>query len=345
MLNVSVIGSYPKYHKLLPKDFDPVWLTRPGENLDRAWKNREDLEPLFQEAIRWAVKEQAEAGIDIVTDGEQRRGNFVLYHCQHLAGFDFQHMEKRHLRAGTRFEAVPVVTGPVRAKEHFLVDELRFTQSLTKKPVKVTMPGPLTIIDSVKDKHYGDEKKLAFALAEALNSEARALADAGCAVVQFDEPAFIREPEKFKTWGLDALKACIKGVGCATAVHICRGYPAPGRDVKAHTRLYGDVLGALAKSGISRICVEDSTEHLPLSIYGQFGSCGLELGLVNIGEHAVENPDAIAARVREVLKVIKPERLWLAPDCGLLLLPPAVAKAKLAALVAASDLLKNEQQS
>ncbi|PIN76888.1 hypothetical protein COV17_00575 [Candidatus Woesearchaeota archaeon CG10_big_fil_rev_8_21_14_0_10_36_11] len=336
-IKTTVIGSYPKYPRIIGENFDTKWLVSPGENLDKGWKSKENLEELQQEAIRWAVKEQEKAGIDILTDGEQRRGNFVLYHCQHLEGFDFVNKEEKKLRGGSRTELVPTIKGFVKNKEPFLVKEFEFLKKLTKKEIKITIPGPLTIIDSSKDLFYDDEKKLALDVARAIREEVKSLAEAGCKIIQFDEPAFIREPQKFFNYGIDALEECFRGVeGITTIVHICRGYPSKEKDVKAEKENYAQVVEALSKTNINQIAIEDAHEHLNLDFFKKFGSKTVILGSVEIGGVKVESVDEIQKRIKEILTIISPEQLQVSPDCGLLLLSPEIAKAKLTNLVLAA---------
>lgn len=336
-IKTTVIGSYPKYPPLIDKNFDIRWLVSPGENLDKGWKSKKNLEELQQEAIRWAVQEQEEAGIDILTDGEQRRGNFVLYHCQHLAGFDFVNKLEKKLRGGTRSELVPTIKGLVKNKDQFLVNEFEFLKTLTGKEIKVTIPGPLTIIDSSKDLFYNDERMLALDIAKAIRKEVKTLVEAGCKIIQFDEPAFIREPQKFFDYGIDALEECFRDVkDITTIVHICRGYPNKEKDVKAEKANYERVVEALSKTNIDQIAIEDAHEHLDSDIFKKFGSKKIILGVVDIGNKRVETVEEIENRIKEVLTVVPPERLLIAPDCGLLLLNPEIAKAKLTNLVIAA---------
>lgn len=337
MLKTTVIGSYPKYPKLVSEDFKVEWLVSPGDNLDKGWSSKKDLKELQDEAVRWAVKEQETAGVDIITDGEQRRGNFVFYHCQHLEGFDFLHKEEKSLRGGTRVEAVPTIRGKVRNKEHFLVDEFKFLKSLTNREIKVTVPGPLTIIDSSKDTYYNNERALALDLAKAIREEVKALAVAGCKIIQFDEPAFIREPEKFFDYGLEALQKCFEGVeGITKVVHICRGYPNKERNIKAEKEKYGKIIEALSISRIDRISIEDAHENLNLGLFEKFGQKEVVLGVVDIGNESIEAVEKIEMRVRDVLRVISPEKLYIGPDCGLLLLRPEIARSKLKNMVIAA---------
>ncbi|HLD73170.1 MAG TPA: cobalamin-independent methionine synthase II family protein [Candidatus Nanoarchaeia archaeon] len=344
MIQTTVIGSYPKYPPLIGKDFDTKWLVVPENNLDSGWKDKDNLESLQKEAIRWAVREQEEAGLDVVTDGEQKRGNYVLYHCQHLDGFDFVNKEEKIFRDGYVRGLVPVVRGQIKAKEHFLVNDFKFLKSLTDRQIKVTIPGPVTIIDSVKDTFYFDERTLALDLAKAIRAEVLALAEAGCTLVQFDEPVFIRDPQKFFSYGLEALQACFEGINNITKqVHICRGYPK--EDVpKTDAARYARIIEALSTIDIDAIAVEDAQEHLDLDIFKKFGSKKIILGVVDIGNPRIETVVEIEDRINEVLKVVPPERLLIAPDCGLLLLKPEVAKAKLSNMVLAAKKVNYQLQ-
>ena len=335
-IQTTVIGSYPRYPGLIGNDFNTKWLVVPEDNLDKGWKDKKNLKRLQEEAIRWVVKEQEEAGLDVITDGEQKRGNYVLYHCQHLEGFDFINKEEKVFRGGYVKGLVPVVRGIVKTKGHFLVDDFKFLKSLTNKQIKVTIPGPLTIVDSVKDSYYFDERKLALELAKAIRVEVKALAEAGCTLIQFDEPVFIRDPKRFFSYGLEALQVCFEGVdGITKQVHICRGYPKEGVP-KTDIARYAQIIEALSTLDIDAIAIEDAHEHLNLEVFKKFGSKRIILGVVDIGNPRVETIEEIENRIKEVLKIVLPEQLLVAPDCGLLLLKPEIAKAKLINLVLAA---------
>lgn len=344
-IKTSVIGSYPRYPALVGPNFNPRWLLISGNNVRWQEKN-ENIKSRQDEAVQWAVIEQEAAGVDIVSDGEQRRSNYILYHCQHLDGFDFVNMEELVCRGGKVKSLVPVIRGPVKATTLFLADEFRFLASLTKKQIKVTIPGPLTIIDSVKDSYYFAEKELAFALAEAIQKEVQSLVEAGCTRIQIDEPVSIREPLKFLDYGVEALETCFKGAeGIIKEVHICRGYPNNEKDTKAEIEAYGQIIEALSRSIINNIAVEDAHENLSLDLFKRFGAKGVVLGVVDIGNPRVETVEEIETRIKEVLQVVPPDRLLVAPDCGLLLLQPDIAKAKLANMVAAAKNVGKELSS
>ncbi|MBI2130186.1 hypothetical protein HYU10_00275 [Candidatus Woesearchaeota archaeon] len=337
-IKTTVIGSYPKYPRLIGKDFDVKWLVSPGNNLDRGWQGRENLEELQHEAVRWAVKEQEDAGIDILTDGEQQRGNFVFYHCQHLEGFDFADKQEKSVRGGSRSELVPTIKRAVKNKRLYLAEEFKFLKSLTNKGIKVTIPGPLTIVDSSRDLHYNDERTLALDIAKAIQEEVKELANSGCKFIQLDEPAFIREPKKFADYGIEALEQCFKGVyGIAKIVHICRGYPNKEKDVKAEKENYAQIAEMLSKTNIDQISIEDAHENLDLDFFKKFGEKTVILGSVEIGGNKTESVEEITKRIKQILTVVPPERLVVAPDCGLLLLSPDSAKRKLVNLARAAN--------
>ncbi len=344
-IKTTVIGSYPKYPRLIGEDFDTKWLVSPGNNLDEIWKNKDNLEEIQKEAICWAVSEQEKAGIDIITDGEQRRGNFVFYHCQHLKGFDFANKEEKKLRGGSRSELVPTIKGIIKNKEPFLVKEFEFLRSITEKEIKITIPGPSTIIDSSKNLFYNNEKKLALDIAKAIREEVKSLAEAGCRIIQFDEPIFIREPQKFLEYGIYALEECFSGIkGITAIVHICRGYPHKEKDIKAEKSNYAKVVEVLSKTNIDQIAIEDAHEHMDLDFFKRFGSKTVILGSVEIGGIKVESIDEIQKRIEEVLTIVPPEQLQISPDCGLLLLHPEIAKAKLTNLAAAVKNINSSRQ-
>ncbi len=340
-IKTTVIGSYPRYPKLLSEDFDTRWLVVPEDNLDKAWKDKSNLQQVQEEATRWAVRQQEDAGVNLITDGEQKRGNYVLYHCQHLEGIDFARKEEKVYRDGKVKSLVPVVRAPVRAKGRFLVDDYLFLRSLTRKDVKMTIPGPVTIVDSIKDAYYGNERLLALDIARAINEEVKALVKAGCTTIQLDEPVFIRDPVKFLAFGIEALQACFADVeNIVKQIHICRGYPKKGVE-KTQMERYAGIVEALSTAGVDGIAVEDAHEHLPLEIFRRFGTTKVILGVVDIGNPRVETVDEIRQRINEVLTVIPEDRLLVAPDCGLLLLPPEIALAKLKNMVEAAQINKH----
>lgn len=337
-LTTTVIGSWPK----------PTWLSESGWaidrwDIDRTWKfEGEQLRRKQDEGTEWALREQEATGVDIVSDGEERRDNYICYHCRHLDGFDFEQRVRKTVKAGAYDLAVPTVTGPVASRQVFLPADYQFVRDRTDRPVKMTLPGPMTIIDLAKDEYYGDEVVLAMDLAAAIRVEVEALALVGCDIVQFDEPAFVRYPEKVFEYGLRALEGCFDGItGITTVVHICCGAPSDLEgQPKANAEYYASIASALAISKIDQISIEGAHRPLDLEVLQKFGKKDIIFGLVDIGERCVETVEEIENRVRGVLNHVEPDRLLLGPDCGMIYLDPEVAKAKLTNLVSAAHRLR-----
>ena len=336
LLLTTVIGSWPK----------PLWLASPGwAGVDGNWRFRgEELRRKQSDATAWALREQEATGVDIVSDGEIRRANYVQYHCRHLDGFDFEHRVSKRMRAGVWVDLVPTITSPVVSRQVFLVTDYQFIRDRTDRRIKMTIPGPMTMIDSTKDEYYGDERALAIDLAAAIRVEVEALATAGCDIIQFDEPVFVRYPEKALDYGLSALEACFEGITTiTTVVHICCGYPVDlKRWPKASPDNYALITSLLAGSKIDQISIEAAHQSLDLEVLHGFGSKDIILGLVDTGEPCIETVEAIENRIRQGLDYVKPERLCLAPDCGMLLLEPDVARAKLTHLVEAARRVREQ---
>ena len=332
----TTIGSYPKpAYAPVPSPFDPetgAWRPmRPGERPPRD-------EAELDRAVREVVSEQVALGIDVPTDGEVRREGYILYHLRHLDGFDFNRPAHRVMRDGGWHAEVPRVTGPVRAQSPFLPQDWRVAQNATELPVKMTLPGPLTIVASTADEFYGDERVLAEALADALSVEVRALAKAGCQWIQIDEPVFAREPETALAFGIDLLERCFASVPdhVRRVVHICCGYPS-AVDLedypKAEPTSYLKLADALDDAAVDAVSLEDAHRHNDLRLLERFSRTRVILGLVDIARSRVESAEEITSRLQKALEHIDPERLIAAPDCGLTMLPREIAVAKLTSLV------------
>ena len=257
----TVIGSMPKPAWLLEQmpvnargadvlGQGPAWTLDPG-----ALRDAQD------DAVRVSIHDQELAGVDIISDGEQRRKSYVTYITQRLDGFDYGHLEEKWIRDGRRLAQVGRCVGPVRRGRAILADDLRFLRDESRSPVKVTLPGPMTVVDSTFDAYYGDERALALDVAAALNEEAKALDGLGPAVIQFDEPVFSRYPEKVAEWGIEALDRCVEGIEAQTAVHVCYSYPVPGlpRPIK-HS--YPTILAELEASRVKQIGLEFKAPQL-----------------------------------------------------------------------------------
>jgi len=328
-LTTTVIGSWPK----------PSWLSSGAHDIsgwavDREWRfHGEELRKKQNEATEWALIEQEATGVDIVSDGEIRRDNYVYYYCQHLDGFDSERRARITGRSGAWNWAAPMITGPIATRQLFLAADYQFIRDRTERRVKMTIPGPMTIIDSVKDEYYCDDVALAMDLAATIRMEVEALAAAGCNVVQFDEPVFARFPKKVSEYGLRALEACFEGVtDITTVVHICCGYPIEGYD-KANADSYTHLAPMLANSKIDQISIEGAHRPLDPGVLQRFGDKGVIFGVVDVGDSRIETAEEIEARIKQVLDHIEPDRLSVGPDCGMVFLDPDVAKAKLMNLV------------
>ena len=345
-LLTTTIGSYPK------PDYLPVpdWFRAPEgtttslttASYTAALAVADDgLEELFVRAIRDTVRDQVEAGIDLPTDGEMRRENYIHYHCRHLDGIDFARLSESTLRNDAYAAVLPTVTGPISAGRHFLPDEWRIAQSFTDRPVKTTIPGPLTITDTVADEHYHDPRGLGADLAAALNYEILALAKAGCRHIQVDEPVFARIPRAALDYGMENLERCFDGCpdGVRREVHICCGYPDrldSDHYPKAPPESYFELASAIEQSSIHAVSLEDAHRHNDLSLLERFSRTTVILGVVAIARSRVEPVAEIVHRLEAALAHIDAPRLMAAPDCGLAMLGRELALEKLANLVTAA---------
>lgn len=298
----------------------------------------EDNVELMDRATREAVQDQVSCGVDIPTDGEQRRDNYIHYHCRHLHGFDFARLTTKVHRDGAAVADLPTITGRiVPTGDHFLDRDYKIAQSCTDRPVKVTLPGPVTIIDTTADDYYKNERQLAFDLADALNFEIRALANAGCRYIQLDEPLFVRNIEFALDCGVECLERCFDGLpeNVERIVHICCGYPGHLDDPdypKADPDGYARLAEALDASSVDQISIEDAHRHNDLELLECFSKSTIIFGSVAIARSRIESVDEISARLSSALDHIDRDRLVAAPDCGLAMLDRDLAISKLRAL-------------
>ncbi len=345
-LLTTTIGAYPK-----PDNVDvPDWFRCGGPGAgdptsaytDYMREAGREVRGRLDRATREVVLDQVEAGIDVPTDGEIRRDSYIYYHCRHIAGFDFETLVEKEMRVGAWTAKVPVIRGPVEAGAPFLPDDWRAAQAATDRPVKMTVPGPLTITDSVADAYYGDEKAVGAALAEAINAEVRALAEAGCRWIQVDEPLFARWPEKTLAYGIENLERCFHGVSGSVirTMHMCCGYPErvdQDNYMKADQTAYFTIADALENSAsVDAVSIEDAHHHNDLALLERFTSIKVIFGAFAIARSRVESVDEIAGRLKAALGHIDADRLIAAPDCGLGMLNRETAVAKLTNLVAAA---------
>ena len=337
----TTIGSYPKPESMSLPGFiakHPNPTARYSEWL--ATRSDADLEAALEGACA-IVREQVGCGIDIPTDGEAPREHYVYYHLRHIEGFDFDNLLERNARGGAWSPRVPVLRDAVRPGFPFLVKDWRNAQSAAGKPVKMTVPGPMTIIDSTVDEYYGDEKTLARALADTLNVEIRRLAEAGCRHIQVDEPLFARRPDAALDWGVECLERCFLGLPPAVTrvMHMCCGYPS-GLNMtdypKADPQAYFDIAGPLDAAKVDAISIEDAHRHNDLALLEKFTQTTVILGCIDIANTRVETVEEISERLTAARQRIDPARLMAAPDCGLAMLDRKTVVQKMTNLAAAA---------
>jgi 5-methyltetrahydropteroyltriglutamate--homocysteine methyltransferase len=337
MLRTTIVGSLPK----------PRWLAQP-EMLWAPWAVPDDLlREAQRDAVIVALREQEAAGIDIVTDGEQTRQHFVHGFLQTLDGIDRDRRVTIGIRADRYKAEVPTVTGPIARPGPIHVDEVRWARAHTDRRLKLTIPGPMTIVDTLADEHYRDRAALAMAFARVINEEARALVAAGLDVLQLDEPAFNVYMDDVAAWGIEALHRAIEGVACTTAVHICYGYGIPAnvewkRTLGREWRQYEQTFPLLAKSRIDQVSLECANSRVPVELLGLLRGKDVLVGCIDVATREVETPEQVAATIRGAMAHVPPERLYPCTNCGMVPLPREVARAKLHALGAGARLVRRD---
>ncbi|MCB1342298.1 MAG: methionine synthase [Pseudooceanicola sp.] len=337
MIQTTIAGSLPK----------PAWLAEP-ERLWAPW--RLEGEALFEGQCR-AAKEwidfQEANGIGIVTDGEQFRKHFVHGFLEEVEGIDWQRMTAMGIR-NNRYEAqVPTVVSAVQRKGPVHSRSTAFCRGVATGGLKVTLPGPMTICDTIADAHYGDRPTMAMAFAELLNEEARELEALGADVIQFDEPAFNAFTEEAATWGVECLNRALEGLRCKTAVHICYGYGIKqNTDWKAtlgtEWRQYEAFFPALNGSRVGQVSLECANSRVPLRMIGLLPDKEVLVGAIDVASPVIETPEQVAAVLRAAMEFVDPERIVACTNCGLAPMPMAVAQGKIAALGKGAALLRTE---
>ena len=336
LLQTTIAGSLPK----------PAWLAE-SVALWAPWKLEGDaLAQGKRDAVRLALFDQEHAGIDIVTDGEQTRRHFVTTFIEGLDGVDFAN--KKTVRIRNRYDAdVPMVLGPVSRRHPIYVDDARFLRGETNRKVKYTLPGPMTMVDTLYDGHYRSREKLAWAFAEILNEEARAIEAAGIDVIQFDEPAFNVYFDEVRAWGVATLERAAEGLACTTAVHICYGYGIKANNDWKKTlgpewRQYEQTFPLLAQSCIDQVSLECANSHVPIDLIGLLAAKDVLVGAIDVADDRVETPEDVARTLRAALKFVPAERLYPCTNCGMVPLSRDIARAKLKALAAGAALVRGE---
>ena len=340
MLQTMIVGSLPR----------PTWLVPPSA-MYVSWKLKDDtLREGQDDAVLLALADQEAAGLNIVTDGEQRRRHYIWGFVEGLTGLDFSRLveiETRGNRYGIKVRAARVVE-QLRRPRSVLVDALRFMKQHTTKPVKVTLPGPMTIADTVADEYYRDRRTLASELAQLVNEEACELAENGCDIVQFDEPCFNIYLDAVEEWGIKTLEQCARGVPAKTAVHICYGYGIPAvvewKSQNTDWGHYARTLPLLRTSGIDMISVECAASGVNPAVLAEAKGKDLMVGVIDVGTEEVETRETVAARIRTALQYVAPEHLYPCTDCGMIPRSRAAARGKMQALADGAWLVRAELQ-
>jgi 5-methyltetrahydropteroyltriglutamate--homocysteine methyltransferase len=333
----TIAGSLPK----------PSWLAEPNK-LWAPWRLQGDeLQAAKDDATLVALKLQEDAGIDIVTDGEQARQHFVHGFLEAVEGIDFGRRVEMGIR-NNRYKAMcPTVTGPLRLRKRVHAHEARLARAHTRRKLKLTLPGPMTIVDTIADAHYGDRVKMAMAFAALLNEEARGLAADGVDVIQFDEPAFNVYMDEAASWGIEALHRAIDGVAATSAVHICYGYGIPANIAWKATlgrewRQYEKFFPALARSRIDQVSVECINSHVPLSVLKSLDGKDMLIGVIDVATDEVETPDQVAAVIKQVAEYVPKGKIIACTNCGMAPMHRDVAVKKLEALAKGAALTREK---
>ncbi|MDQ2954334.1 MAG: methionine synthase [Pseudomonadota bacterium] len=327
MFETTIAGSLPK----------PAWLAEPNR-LWAPWRlSGAVLEAGKRDAIALAIKLQEDSGIDIVTDGEQARQHFVHGFLERIDGIDFGRKVEIGIRNNRYKAMVPTVTAPLRLKGRVHEQEAKTARAHTKRKLKFTLPGPMTIVDTIADQHYGDRTKMAFAFAELLNAEARALERDGIDVIQFDEPAFNVYMDDVKSWGIEALHRAIAGLTCKTAIHICYGYGIKANvewkeTLGSEWRQYEEIFPALAGSRIQQVSVECRNSKVPMKLLSLLKGKDVLVGVIDVASDEIETPEDVAVTIEAVMKYVPRERILACTNCGMVPMRREIAAAKLAAL-------------
>jgi len=337
LFETTIAGSLPK----------PGWLAE-TDKLWPAWRAEgKELARAKRDATLLAVKLQEDAGIDVVTDGEQSRQHFVHGFVERLSGIDFAKRVTIGIRADRYKAEVPTVTGPITRPSPVHLEEVRWARAHTDRRLKFTIPGPMTIVDTLADEHYRDRRRLAFEFARVINEEARELVAAGLDVLQLDEPAFNVYMEDVAGWGIEALHQAIDGLGCTTAVHICYGYGIQAnidwkQTLGGERRQYEQTFPLLARSRIDQVSLECANSRVPLSLLGLLAGKDVLVGCIDVASEAIETPEQVAATIRRAMDYVSPARLFPCTNCGMVPLPREVARAKLRALGAGARLVREQ---
>jgi 5-methyltetrahydropteroyltriglutamate--homocysteine methyltransferase len=312
----------------------------------------DELREAQDDAVRLAILEQEEAGLDVVTDGELRRRHYIWGMLEGLTGIDLERTAKKRTRGGRYADSmnVPRIVDAVERRGPIFVEACRAARAMTTRRLKVTLPGPMTIADDVADEFYGgDVKSLAMRFAAILNAEARDLVDAGADVVQFDEPCFNIYVDQVVAWGIEAVERCVDGLRATRAVHICYGYGTPlvlaWKSSNVEWGQYETTLPLLARSSIDQVSVECAASGVDPAVLTTLRGKDVLLGVIDVGTEEVELPETVADRIRRALPFVPADRLKPSTDCGLVPRSRAAARDKMRALAAGASLVRAELAS
>ncbi len=338
MFDTAIAGSLPK----------PAWLAE-TQKLWPQWKaeGAELAQAKLDATLLW-IKAQEDAGLSVIGDGEQSRQHFVHGFLEQVEGIDFEHKVEMGIRNDRYKAMVPQVIAALKLKGRVHAAEARFLRAHTTRKIKFTLPGPLTIVDTVADRFYGDRRKLAMAFAELLNEEALALQADGVDIVQFDEPAFNVYMDDAATWGVEALERAAQGLTCTTAVHICYGYGIQANidwknSLGQEWRQYEKVFPALAKSSIQQVSLECFHSHVPPDLMALLKGKDVMVGVIDVASDTIETPEEVADTIGRALQFVPRQHLIACTNCGLAPMSRAVAEAKLRALAAGAKLADARQ--
>jgi 5-methyltetrahydropteroyltriglutamate--homocysteine methyltransferase len=330
-LATTSIGSFPR----------PAWLAGTDGRWMKFRVEGDILREALDDATVLCLSEQENLGLDIVTDGEQRRVNFTLHIAGTWEGVDTQNLGKKNLYRNRIMEqSVPRIVGAVKRRRPAAVADVLFAKAHTVKPVKMQVPGPMTVVDSFLDEHYHDEAELAMDVAVAVNLELRDLQAAGCDMLQIDEPAMTRYHDKVRAYGAKALDRCLEGIKIPTIVHLCYGYPGTG--VPQHEYKYDDLLPSLMETRIGGFTVEFGRSDFDPTVLKACGNRLVMFGCIDPGATPPPTVESVKRRVAGVLDYLNPNQVLLAPDCGLMKISRALAHEKLKVMVDAARALRKE---
>jgi 5-methyltetrahydropteroyltriglutamate--homocysteine methyltransferase len=331
----TIAGSLPK----------PEWLAEPN-TLWAPWKSSGDeLRRAKRDATVLALKLQEDCGIDILTEGEQARQHFVHGFLENIEGIDFAHRVEMGIRKNRYKAMVPQVVAPLRLGGRVHADEARVARTHTRHKLKFTLPGPMTIIDTIADRYYGDRVKMAFVFAELLHQEAKALAADGIDMIQFDEPAFNVYMDEVNDWGIKALERAAEGLTCTTAVHICYGYGIKAntdwkQTLGAQWRQYEQIFPALNKSAIQQVAIECRNSKVPLELLALLPGKLVQAGVIDVASDVVETAEDVVKVIDDVSKFVPKSNIIATTNCGMAPMRRDIAEAKLMALGAGAKLAR-----